>query len=539
MGRRLASLLSLAMLAACAHATSSGFVPSTNPNSVASLASTSGTFEVKIVIPESTPGFVSPSTKSIGIEVLDTTGKTVVVKKVVNVGKGATGCSGTTTVSCTIVFSVPAGKYLFDATTFDGALGRGHALSALLNLPETVFKGTTRFLNLALGGLAKSISVTGRESTGLTGTAATGFSIYGNAVQSFTAVALDADGEILVGPKAPVVTVVSGPGSATTATPSPTSITITSKYNASDPTVPLSTSLKLQALPVAGSGGTTVALTVPVKLYQPWVYVADYSAGKVVAFDEQGNKKTIASGKFTVPDAGYVLYSPSNNSIYAVKYGGYASSGSAPFAFTPTGTAKTLSGAWTGVAYAGQMTLDTKTNTIYMPNYEGGTNGVTAYDLQGNSVTLSPSGFSSMQDGGWLMTYDAVHDQIYGINWSSGVAGAFDASGTPVSSGPFNGIDAPYGMAYDPKDDRVYVGNKTGATVYDHSGNTVTVNGTWANLPGSATFAYDPYNDKLYTAAYESYTTTVRVYDPEGNAQTLGQGAFGGLSAPMGVLVVP
>lgn len=536
MNRRLACFLSLSMLAACAHGAPSGFVPTTNqsPFSLARNAAATGTLVVTITVPETRPGFMSSSTKSVVFAVYNRSGKTLLGKNVVEIGAKARGCTSAGAVlTCIALLTVPAGKDLFSVTAFDKAKGKGSALAALLKFPRKVAKGKTSLIGFALGGIAKSIDVE-PTTDGVQGTTA-GFTIYGNATQTFTIATKDADGNLMLGPKAPQVKVATAPASATLATPAPTVLNFTSTYNPTDPTVPVTTSIKFQAAPVAKTGGKTLTLTLPITMYEPRIYVADYSAGKILEFDQEGNSITLPAGAFTLPTAGYLVYSPSNKFIYADEYNSNVIK-----AFNLNGTEQTLSGTFTGLDYPGQLALDTKNNLIYVPNYSATTTGqVTVYNLQGVQQTTSPGAFAAMENGAWLMSYDPVHDRLYGFNYGTSGGGAWNAAGTLVSTGPFSGMSDAYGLTVDTKNGQIYSGNAMFPTVYDQEGNAVTISGHWSSIPQYATFAYDSLIDKLFVASYPGYATTVLEYDPDGNLQTLPAGAFGGLVQPMGILVVP
>lgn len=535
MHRRLACFLSLTILAACAHGAPSAFVPNTNqsPYSLQRNAAADGTLIVTVLVPSTSPGFTSPSTKSVVFAVYNHNGKKLLAKKVADIGAKAHGCSSAGTVfSCVILLTVPAGKDLFNVTAFDKAKGKGRALASLLKFPHKVAKGKTSLIGFALGGIATSIDVE-PVTSGVTGTAA-GFTIYGNDAQTISIVTKDADRNVIMGPKAPQVKVVSVPTGATVATPSPGTVILTSTYNPTDPTVPASTSIKLQTLPVAHTGGKALSVTVPIAMLEPRIYVADYSAGKILAFDQDGNAKSLSPGAFALASAGYMAYSPSNKMIYASAYGG-----STFVAFNLSGTAQTLSGS-PSVSYAGQLTVDTKNNLIYMPNYGSGSSGlVTVYDLHGTQQTTASGAFSGMAGGAWLMSYDPVHDRLYGFNYGQSSGGAWNAAGALVSTGSFSGMSGSYGLAVDTRNGQIYCGNAAIPVVYDQEGSPIAVSGSWTGIPAYPTLAYDPYNDTLYAGAYPGGASTIFQYDPDGNRQTLKAGAFGGLVQPMGVLVVP
>ncbi|MBV8491700.1 MAG: hypothetical protein JO199_14335, partial [Candidatus Eremiobacteraeota bacterium] len=110
-------------------------------------------------------------------------------------------------------------------------------------------------------------------------------------------------------------------------------------------------------------------------------------------------------------------------------------------------------------------------------------------------------------------------------------------------AGSFNGLDHPYGIAYDPHNKFLYVTNNDAndVTAYDIQGNQQTLAGSFAVFQSPSGIAYDPLNHWLYVAILLPLDTGagVFVYDEQGNAQTLPGNPFRRTIQPYGVTYDP
>lgn len=199
----------------------------------------------RIDVPSTSGGkrskFVSPSSKSAAITLYSPSGEKRVsayVNLTVGINKRALG--------------VPVGPYRASISLFDGPLGTegvptGHKLSANNNLPVYVpSNGITIFLAIYLNGTPKRV----RVAAPMAGDQDAGFSLNPcqRFPQTFTLTALDADGNVIIGPGTPASTLRSTAGLLVSpagltqpnefvvdadpnATPGPATLTATMKQN--------------------------------------------------------------------------------------------------------------------------------------------------------------------------------------------------------------------------------------------------------------------------------------------------------------------
>lgn len=500
---------------------------------------------IVLLIPKTTgvarPRFVSPSSKSMRVGAYDKTHEHLLFRQVVELSAGSSGCSsGTKGVTCRLTFSVPAGADTFDATLYDKPRASGNALSMIEKFPQTVIAGKTATLSMTLGGIAKSIDILATPSAGLTGDENTGFTITGSAPQTFTIVAKDADGNDIVGPGAPAVTMPAAPHAVGVTSPAPSKYTwtLTSQYSSTaGPTVAGLATIAVQATPVPNSGGTVVRTSVPLKLYQPWIYVVNSQASgnnAVTAYDENGNQKSVSGAWSGLQLGGWAVYSPSNQRLYIDEY-----QNSGIYGYDLMGNRKTANGAFAGIVYAGQLALDPVENQIYVPDFKAtAANWVRVYDLAGNAVTIPDTAFAQLQNGAFAMARAPLTGDLYGANYNSSSITPFDTSGNTLPSAGFSGLSDPFAMTVDSVDGNVYVTNVGRISVFDAHGNPVTTAGGFPIPTYSEALAYDPYNDRIY-ATLEQPPGGVMEFDRQGHAQTLNKAAFPNLSYPYGIVVVP
>ncbi len=493
--------------------------------------------------------YVSPATASLAYSI-DGVAKTPVV-----IGTSNPNCAvvGQNYLQCIITFSLAPGRHTFSFTAKDAS---GEPLSGNTNYAFTVKRGVANDLTVTLGGIAASIVVIPEKSLAVSGSQYSGFTIVGNSPQKFDIVAMDIDHDLIVGPGAPYPFVAATPSSMTVqpaASTAPNRVTLTSTYTtASDPTQPHASSLIVTATPVPNSGGTTVSTTIPLTLFQPWIYVADDVSGEILAYDEKGNQKTLPHPITGLGSAYGLVYDGHNGVLYATSYDQRAVK-----AFRPDGSPYALGAVapFAGLSGPSGIEFDLLNDDIYVVNYAG-TGSVAAFDEQGNAQTLSGT-FAGVSDS-YAVTYDPNQDWFYIANCSPGSAGAINAftpqgnAQTLTGNGgaPFPNLLNPSGTAYDSSNERVYVNNYKypfaygNIVAYDSQGNQQTLPGNPDMIPTGWGIAYDPYDGFLY-AAVDGYLNsaplimpTVWVYGEDGTKQATA-GSFPNLAYPSGIAAVP
>jgi hypothetical protein len=502
------------------------------------------------------PRYVSPATASLAFSI-DGAAQTPVI-----VATSNPNCSvaGQTYLQCSIPFTVAPGAHTFAFTAQDS---NGAPLSANTNYPFTVKAGVANILAVTLGGVAASLAVLPANTLAVSGSQYGGFRVVGNAPQKFDIVPMDIDGNIIVGPGAPQPVVAATPASMTViaAPPSaPNTWTLTSTYTtAPDPTVALASKLSISATPVPNSGGSTITASIPLALYQPWIYVEDSTSNEVLAYDEQGNAKPLPKPIAGLNEPIGLLYDPHNGLVYVASNGFNACRTSCITAYQPDGTPYAFSAAtpFGSSAGPGGLAFDPLTNEIYVDYIPtlGGAGSVAAFDEQGNAVALSGTfpGVSSS----YALARDPNTDWFYVANCAPAAVNAFTSQGaakTLPAAAPFPNLTNPDGITFDPNNNWFYVDNCVmgpsstppgpggGFTAYDEDGNQHTLPGNPQGIPEGWGITFDPYDNLLYVAADDFGNVSskkVYTFDERGTAQTLGASAFPGLTWPAQIVVVP
>jgi hypothetical protein len=367
-----------------------------------------------------------------------------------------TGVIGYLTCSLDIDGIVPGTPYVFGLTTWDAAGGNGNKLSANDTVPFTATAGAANVVQATLGGIATSFAVVPMTSARMTGSSAR-FTVYGNDPVKFGVVGVDADDNFIIGPGAPQPSVSASGGApmavATVGPNAPNEWTLTSTYAPADPSVPSSASLAISATPVPGSGAATINATVPIELYQPWIYLMDGGTYTVRAYDEDGN--TIPQfAPIQLPLEGNApAIAFGNHRIYA--YGGAYTGASNYLAAYPP---------------AGGPAITTVTSTTIPALANANVPGQLMYDPSNGQL------YTQDDSDGLIMSFDgALTENISSIsNGSSGMGMAYvpsrqqviaDVSGQLMNTCD-EGLSAcpniqvfylGYGVAYDPNQDQIGV----------------------------------------------------------------------------------
>jgi len=162
------------------------------------------------------------------VKVTTNPGGTIVVNQNVPLTTGSPGCtaaSGSTV--CTLTFKMAPGTYDAAISTYDAG---NSELSAGQLLHFSVLEGHANTIALTLSGIPVALRVSG-STPAVHGSQAAGFTIYGLAAQSLVVQAVDANGNVIVGPGSPTFSLAALSGSAfTIANPTsgaPNTITLT------------------------------------------------------------------------------------------------------------------------------------------------------------------------------------------------------------------------------------------------------------------------------------------------------------------------
>jgi hypothetical protein len=573
--KRALALTALVSLAGCG---GGGRSASSLPHVAAAAPASSGraTTSFVVTIPRATPAsansraprYVSPATQSLGITIDPGTGNQSFTA--MNIGPGDPNCNNPTPVSpltCTVSVAVAPGSHTFDFRTYDQRLDgngnpQGSVLSANIGFPFTVVPGQNNALKFVLQGIPASISVLAQPNQDVRGDQTGGFDLYGAYKadgttlfpRKVTVVATDADGNFIVGPGAPTITLTSSDTSALSngvaSASNPNLFTITPAGWAYNNGFQLTATATPSTDPSANSGASPISVKVPVRYVArnaPRVYVSGGPGQNwVKVFDENGNAVSTAGTWPNLSGPMGLAYDDFQQRIIVANY-----SDGTVRAYDLDGNAAGPSNAISGLVNPMAVAMDNSMQRIYVSTHDL---GVFVYDTSGGPVATS---------GNWKQPANPVHGtpnaypydaqallitgrglgnvgSVYVNDVTSNSIVVYDMNGNwRMGFYADNGVG---GLTQDPVSGRIY-GTWTAhsVTVFDEIGNIVAVPGAWLNTHQPLADAYDPASGYIYVnnsqgAAHAGANVTV--YDQSGN-QIATSGTFAGADNGWGMTIVP
>ena len=445
------------------------------------------------------PAYVSASTQSIAIAVLDASGRQAGAASM-NVSTTSTSCTLVTanvasSLACALTLSVnitASGSYTIATSTYDQPQTQacsvtgtprcaGNVLSAS-DLATSLMLNAANTVSLVLGGLPASIAVTPVANGFFQGNTQTGLRLYGPQTQTFSVTAYDAGGNAIVGNGAPVITVASAAPTVRVTNLSPGQYSLQATTSGSPPAVTVATTaLTVTATPVnspAGPYSQTVALHVDhtavlvsnntsVLVFLDGNTVSSgalpqVSSPRGIAFvdgsvyvgnDVQTGYVTKCTEVASYADCAHVISGPPYITGVAADPGGnlwITSNGSNIIEYLAGQTTPNLTIA---TSYSTLRGISVDTNgTLWVADQ--GTNTVAAYTAPFHSVS-TPSTVLSASNG--IASPVQVSSDASANLWiANSGAGTLQfappitsASGAAIVLGSGNGIDAPQGVAID------------------------------------------------------------------------------------------
>ena len=471
--------------------------------------------------------FVSPATSALQVSIDNGT------PTIFNISLSSSLCwaAGAGAIACTIAITTTSGPHHFTFIALDSS---NNKLSAALNVPFTVPAGVPSVtIPVTLGGIPAGITILPPNAPQVTGTAFNGFTVYGTLPQAFSAIALDADGNYMLGPGAPVPVMTMAPGiHATLSVPpsaSPNQYTLTSSYVPKDPSVP-STFTLTAVIPANPYTGQTVPVTAGVNfsLYTPWIFVTNNATGKVTAYDEQGNQKSLGTGfAGTIHPVGIAYDSHDNVMLISDTTGQslrvYSVLGGAR---ATTGMPTPAPGAAFGLAY------DSQTSLTYAALNSAGT--IVPYDA---NLTPGVLPYSPTIPGPICLAYDPTDSLLFVTSFAGTrhAINAMNANGMVLAT-TFNPVNQPFAVAYDDPDGLVLATDLGDRTVRAWTAAGALVPTAFPTIPAPGGILYDPHDGIVYVS--DISTNTISAFDPLGGSIPL-SGAFANLSTPTAMTVVP
>jgi hypothetical protein len=506
---KLPSLCLALALTAC----SNGIAPIPNTASAVAAHRASGGLTILISVPHPRkharrPGFISPSTQAVTLAV---TGPTP-ISETVALLPSAANCSSTTgTTSCTLSIAglVPCtgstNCYVASVTAYDAVScspactipGTAHKLSGAQAVAFGVVAGRANTLALVLGGIPASILVSPLKSGYVQGDAG-GLKLWGPAVQKLIAVALDADGNVILGPGAPKISVSSGGANLAATDPAvaaPNVFTLRAPVTGSPPAVtPGVAQLHVLAVPAAQSGGSEISASIPVTVAHSAVYVTTdasiltYLDGNTAVASRAiaGSNPCLDGVNSIAVNANLTIFASSSNANQVCVF---------PDGFNGNATASaSIAGAATGFNTPSGLALDSS-GSLYVANlFE------IAEFFPGSSGNVAPAativGSSTQIADVFYVTLDRT-GTIYAANYYANSINAYapfiTGNVAPIAqlSGAATGLDGPSGMAID-ANGRLHVADSGNASITEYasgaSGNTPPL----ATISGASTSIINP-----------------------------------------------
>jgi hypothetical protein len=234
------------------------------------------------------------------VKIASAAGAAPLISEALALTASSPGCSPTpASILCTASFSLQPGSYVASVTLYDGPVTggsvSGNALSAAQNVPFKVVANQNNSIVMTLAGIPVSIAVAPLPGQAwVSGNAASGFTLLSGKTAQFTAIALDADGDAIVGPGAPAIAVSSSGTTLALTQPStaePNTFSVGGSFSIAAP----SGSFTLTATPALGAAVTS-AVSVTARMQHLYVTGTDGSTfqGTDVAVYEPGASSTTA-----------------------------------------------------------------------------------------------------------------------------------------------------------------------------------------------------------------------------------------------------
>jgi len=479
------------------------------------------------------PAYLASTTESVGINAtLHGSGTSLAgFPQTANLTATSTGCTSTlVSTTCTVPLTLAIGNDDVTITTYDGLGGSGNALSAAQTVEVAVVEGQANTLPISLGGIPTSVKIIA-GSANVGGSSKLVFTLPLGGTGSLLVYGVDADGNVILGAGAPVVSAsisnttpygVTGPTTA-----APNQINVTSLL-----TVPTGSIARLTATvtPVAGTG--TGAVTRTVTLQAPTlgvIYTANFAYGHVSVYDALGNVLSPPGGFPNASSPYNITYDSHNQTIYVL-----ASSGAAINAYDRGGYQQTLSPGFTVASTLLGLTYNPQNNLLYTLPLSG---GVVVHTENGSTTSVSPGTFYGAS--GYGFSYDPHNGYFYGPTGLS--IGAWDANGNEQTlTGGLAGISQTESVTYNAFNNDVYVAcvYPSQILVYTENGAPVSVSGSWTGSTSSMPTVNQPFSIGSDPVTGNVYVSTnaenLIAYDANGNTLWTVSG-----DSSQGIIVVP
>ena len=439
-----------------------------------------------------TPAYVSPATQSISVAV---DGGTPTVQNLSSSSPNCSSAGAAYPLNCTVPVSAAAGSHTLTFITYDQPNAAGNKLSAN-SISVTFVAGQNPAIPVVLAGVPTSFQVasaTAMSPSSIVGSATTGYQFLMASTSKMLIVALDADGNYIVGPGAPTiaasltgVTAGSGIAIAPVGGGNPNLFALAS-------TGAGSATLALSATPSASLAGSALTANIPLTAAALVTTVAG-KAGVSGLVDGTGT-----SAEFGGPYG--VAYNSANGNIYVVDDctiremtpGNGTANSATVTTIAGSATCGDVDGTGTGAKldYPGGIAYDAANGNLYFPDQcsirqvtpgNGTANSGVVTTIAGNYTTcgeVDGTGTGAQFDYAYGIAYDAANHDLYVTDESGCTVRQIDPGNGTLNSGVVITI----------------AGNPSSCTSSDGTGTSATFN----NVEG---VAVDSANGDLYVTDY-------------------------------------
>lgn len=329
--RSLAVCLLLA-LNGCGGGGSTSPGPPQNAPTAAPAGQTQATVVIKIpaasppALQSLRPKYVSVNTQSITVGIDGGT------PQAINLTPTSPGCSASGSppaTTCSIRFNSQFGSHTFAFVTFDGLNGSGNALSRNTLVSASPASGPWT-INVTLNGVPASLSVAPLPASSFLRWFGNAAALYGTAPQSVALLALDADGNIIVGTGAPRLSMVASGSIVTVAqsTTTPNTFTLQATGGVVTPGTVNVTATATALSDAAGSAPPAqVSSTVPLRLAHSVVAatLSFMNQSVVQEFYDGATTPSFTTAVKTAAGTSYagiaVASTATSDNLYALDYG--------------------------------------------------------------------------------------------------------------------------------------------------------------------------------------------------------------------------
>ena len=544
-----------------------------------------------------TPAFVSPSTQSIAVQI----DSSAPVSQ--NLTPGSPNCSvpgALSALTCIVNIGAVPGSHTFTFTTYDQVGSVGNKLS-INSVVQTLYWDQVNPVNVTLAGVPKQVLVAPLPSaTGISGNATSGLQFLFDSSRSISVAAVDSDGNYIVGPGAPALSVTitgatpaanMGVSAATDGNPNHYVLNATSTGTGTlSVTATPNSSLAGSAI-VASVALTSEVLVTNVLPFTSGGFADGPSATALIGANARGITFDSADGNLYISDT-------NNCTIRQMTITGTITSyaGSAPPVYNKCnaldGIGSTTSGA-PGFYFPEGITYDPATQSFYVADYgnceirQVSGVGAVVSTLAGSSLTCGNAdgqGSAAKFFGAMDIAYDANNGNLYVVDifncnvrqvsplgattTIAGGSSCASSSGFVDGTGSAARFSGPWGITYDSTDHNLYVADTgncairkvtpggvvttlAGSLASGGSSNCVDIDGTGSAAQFGTPYGitYDSGDGNLYVGELNqtSSTGSIRQVTPAGVVSTLVGGGSGAhfyglpayLRAPLSLTVDP